>query len=129
MSRSVSDYCPFEGLHMVDGGLKRFAESATILRNRLGYVRSQSLIFLDHHFNSRTAEPLIDWGFGLSILHEFDKVSDEDEVFLSELDERIGKMEAAAAEALADNEETGKVSAIADEEDSDAEEPAETGTR
>lgn len=26
MSRSVSDYCPFEGLHMLDGGLKRFAE-------------------------------------------------------------------------------------------------------
>jgi hypothetical protein len=38
-------------------------------------------------------------------------------------------MEAAAAEALADDEETGKVSAIADDEDSEDEEPAETGTR
>jgi hypothetical protein len=107
----------------------RTSRTRTISRNRLGYVRSQSLIFLDHHFNAKKAEPLIDWGLGLSILHEFDKVSDEDEMFLSNLDERIGKMEAAAAEALADDEETGKVSAIADDEDSEDEEPAETGTR
>jgi hypothetical protein len=71
----------------------RNGRTRTSSRNRLGYVRSHSLVFLDHYLHSKPVIPSQDWNASMAILHEFDQVSAQDEEFLQDLEKRIAEAE------------------------------------
>jgi len=77
------------------------ARTRTVLRNRMGYVRSQSFAFLDQYYNATPTSPLEAFDALMGIIVAFDKVSDEDETFLLDMDARMTRIDAdVAAEEL-----------------------------
>jgi len=71
-------------------------------RNRMGYVRSHALGFLDSYLSCTRDPPSLQWERGMQILAEFMMLSDEDETYFDSLDRRVHALrEASAADAEA----------------------------
>lgn len=66
----------------------------TKARNLIGYIRCQSLIFLDHYRNSKISTPDADWRQSMLLLRKFETLSDEDEKFLDDFEKRLEAAEA-----------------------------------
>ena len=111
-----------ERIHNLQGRIR------TKVRNRLGYVRSQSLAFLHMWEGAKLAAPSSDWDVGVLLLQKFDEVTDEDELFLADFNARLKQLsekEETEHEAAVDRGEDGDVRTEGGEQSSGAGEPTQ----
>lgn len=97
----------------------RNARTRTKTRNRLGYVRSNSLVFLDHHLNSKPREKRASFGECMAILLDFMKVTDEDEGYLEAMEARFVEIAEALKKEVEARAEHGQPENDGDEEEDD----------
>jgi hypothetical protein len=100
----------------------RAGRTRTKSRNLIGYVRSQSLMFLDHHRNSAAVTPSSDWRQSMLILSKFETLTDEDETFLDAFEKRL---EAAEASEALEREEAADIGRMQPAGDDDEEQEGE----
>jgi len=81
-----------ERLHALQG------QHRTKRRNRLGYVRSHSLAFLDMYLSTTRQPPSKEWGLGMVLLQKFMVLTDEDEKYLGDMEQRLSALRATEAE-------------------------------
>jgi hypothetical protein len=85
----------------------KLSRTRTKQRNKLGYVRSQALAFLNCSLAQTDQQLTGDWKMMVEFVKDFSSTSDEDGIFLDELQSRIESVEAIDQE---DNEEESNVS-------------------
>jgi len=97
-------------------------------RNRMGYVRSHALSYVDMCLRTKREAPSKEWGLGMMLLSKFMELTDEDEVFLNAMEERLSAVRAEEKEEEEEQQQQ-EAASEADALDAEAEPPAAASTQ